>query len=153
MVSWTEPTVTDNSGSYTLTSTHSPGSTYDIGNTTVTYTAIDESSNNATYSFDIIVIGRTYLFTYPNFARLCHVNLMVLWVMADHFNRIDDDVPTCSNVLNTKLCQKFVCVIVIRKMEVSGFGRCSQPAFETRTEIWSSARWPSLKFGSSTLVV
>ena len=57
MVSWTEPTVTDNSGSYTLTSTHSSGASFDIGNTTVTYIAVDESGNKATYSFDITVTG------------------------------------------------------------------------------------------------
>ena len=57
MVSWTEPTVTDNSGSYTLTSTHSSGASFDIGNTTVTYTAIDKSGKEATYSFAITVTG------------------------------------------------------------------------------------------------
>ena len=57
MVSWTEPTVTDNSGSYTLTSTHSSGASFDIGNTTVTYTAIDKSGKEATYTFAITVIG------------------------------------------------------------------------------------------------
>ena len=57
MVSWTEPTVTDNSGSYTLTTTHSPASSFDIGNTIVTYIAVDESGNKATYSFVITVTG------------------------------------------------------------------------------------------------
>ena len=57
VVSWTEPTVTDNSGSYTLSSTHSPGSTFDTGNTTVTYTVVDESANDVTFSFDITVTG------------------------------------------------------------------------------------------------
>ena len=66
MVSWTEPTVTDNSGSYTLTSTHSPGSTFDIGNTKVTYAAIDGDSNEATYLFDIIVTGRFQIVLFNN---------------------------------------------------------------------------------------
>ena len=58
VVTWTEPTVTDNSGTYTVTSTHSSGSSFDIGNTTVTYTVVDESGNEATYSFTITVTGR-----------------------------------------------------------------------------------------------
>jgi len=53
---WTPPTINDNCGilaSYTWS--HNPGDTFQVGVTTVTYTAIDANSNTATCSFDIIV--------------------------------------------------------------------------------------------------
>ena len=57
-VSWTPPTSTDNSGEgATFTSSHNPGDSFNIGNTTVTYTATDSHSNQATASFDVIVTG------------------------------------------------------------------------------------------------
>ena len=57
-VSWTPPTAIDNSGTVaSLTSTHSPGDSFNIGTTTVTYTAVDPYSNEATKSFDITVTG------------------------------------------------------------------------------------------------
>ena len=57
-VTWSEPTVSDNSGSITLTSSHKPGDSFPIGNTTVTYTAEDMYSNVATGSFVITVFGK-----------------------------------------------------------------------------------------------
>ena len=56
-VTWTPPTATDNSGAVTLTSSHNPGDSFNIGRTAVTYTATDSSSNVATSSFDVIVAG------------------------------------------------------------------------------------------------
>ena len=56
-VSWAAPTASDNTGSVSLTSDYSPGSTFPIGTTTVTYTAMDTYSNTATSSFDIVVTG------------------------------------------------------------------------------------------------
>ena len=57
-VSWTPPTATDNSGEATsLASTHNPGDTFDIGTSTVTYTATDPYSNEATASFTVTVTG------------------------------------------------------------------------------------------------
>ena len=55
---WTEPTATDNSGIYTMTSSHNSGSHFDIGITIVTYTAVDRAGNVATYSFHISVQGK-----------------------------------------------------------------------------------------------
>ncbi len=59
-VSWTEPTVSDNCTSVNniqLNSTASPGDFFPSGTTTVTYEAIDESSNQSLpCSFDVIVI-------------------------------------------------------------------------------------------------
>ncbi|MGA1781572.1 MAG: HYR domain-containing protein, partial [Planctomycetota bacterium] len=42
-VTWSEPTVTDNCVGPTVTSSHSPGDTFPLGSTTVTYTAADAS--------------------------------------------------------------------------------------------------------------
>ena len=58
VVTWTEPTADDNSGDVTLTSSHSPGDTFAIGTTTVTYTAVDPSSNIVTDTFAITINGK-----------------------------------------------------------------------------------------------
>ena len=58
-VSWTPPTTSDNSGqAVSLTSTHSPGDSFNIGTTTVTHTATDLYSNEATASFTVTVNGK-----------------------------------------------------------------------------------------------
>ena len=56
-ITWSEPTASDNSGSVTLTSSHSPGSNFSIGVTVVTYTAIDDSSNTVNSTFSITIQG------------------------------------------------------------------------------------------------
>ena len=56
-VSWTEPTATDNSELVNVTSTHHPGDSFQIGTTTVTYTAIDPSSNMAKCIFSVVITG------------------------------------------------------------------------------------------------
>ncbi|MEI7595673.1 MAG: HYR domain-containing protein, partial [Bacteroidota bacterium] len=59
VVSWTEPTATDNctaSGSLTWTKSHLPGSTFPVGTTTVTYTAIDAVNNTSNpCTFDVVI--------------------------------------------------------------------------------------------------
>ncbi len=58
-VTWTVPTATDNSGGdVTLSSTHEPGDSFNIGTTTVTYTATDLYGNIKTESFDVTVNGK-----------------------------------------------------------------------------------------------
>ena len=57
-VSWVEPTVTDNSGVVSLSSSHSPGTVFSIGSTEVTYTAIDNTGNVAYGSFTVTVEGK-----------------------------------------------------------------------------------------------
>ena len=57
MVTWVRPSATDNSGSLTLTSIHSPGDKFRIGVTMVNYTAVDSSGNEATMSFTVTVQG------------------------------------------------------------------------------------------------
>ena len=56
-VSWTAPTATDNSGVANVTSTHDPGDSFQIGTTSVTYMAIDQSSNMANCTFSIVIAG------------------------------------------------------------------------------------------------
>ena len=57
VVTWTEPTATDNSGSVTLTSSHNSGDMFSIGITTVTYTATDGASNTVIVMFTVEIIG------------------------------------------------------------------------------------------------
>ncbi|XP_072044230.1 hyalin-like [Amphiura filiformis] len=55
VVSWTDPTATDNFGAVTLTSDATSGSNFPIGTTTVTFTATDPRGNQATAFFTITV--------------------------------------------------------------------------------------------------
>ena len=57
VVTWTEPTATDNSGSVTLSSSHNSGDMFSIGNTTVTYTATDGASNTVVAMFTVEIEG------------------------------------------------------------------------------------------------
>jgi alpha-D-ribose 1-methylphosphonate 5-triphosphate synthase subunit PhnG len=55
-VSWVEPTATDNSGStVSRVSNFSPGDSFNLGSTTVTYTFTDVSGNDNTCSFVVTV--------------------------------------------------------------------------------------------------
>ena len=56
---WAEPTASDNSGVYTMTSSHDSGSSFAIGITTVTYIAVDGAENIATHSFNVSVKGKS----------------------------------------------------------------------------------------------
>lgn len=59
---WTPPTATDNCAMDTLaplTSTHTPGSTFPVGTTPVTYTARDAAGNTATATFSVTVVDDT----------------------------------------------------------------------------------------------
>lgn len=56
-VSWLEPTATDLGAVVTLTTrSHEPGSTFNIGTTTVTYTFTDNSGNSASCVFTVTVV-------------------------------------------------------------------------------------------------
>ncbi|WP_339917429.1 HYR domain-containing protein, partial [Yeosuana marina] len=56
VVSWPALNATDDcSGVKSFTSTHSPGTLFGVGTTTVTYTAIDNNDNESTCSFDVVV--------------------------------------------------------------------------------------------------
>jgi hypothetical protein len=54
-VTWTPPTATDNCGIPLVTNTHSAGTIFPLGPTTVTYTATDARNNTATCSFIVTV--------------------------------------------------------------------------------------------------
>ena len=69
VVTWMEPTATDNSGTVTLTSSHSSGSTFDIGTTTVTYTATDDASNTVSDTFTVTIEGMIGKFVFRPFLR------------------------------------------------------------------------------------
>lgn len=53
-VNWIVPTASDNCD-VTLTSTYEPGDIFDIGTTTVIYTAADNAGNSTTCSFDVTI--------------------------------------------------------------------------------------------------
>ena len=54
IVSWTEPTATDNSGvTPAVTRSHQPGESFPIGTTIVRYTFTDQAGNSEFCSFDI----------------------------------------------------------------------------------------------------
>ena len=55
---WIEPSASDNSRIYTLSSDYESGSLFQLGLTPVTYTAIDPSGNTATATFMINIQGR-----------------------------------------------------------------------------------------------
>ena len=57
VVSWTEPTATDNLGAVRSFQTSAPGATFGVGTTTVTYTFEDTVPNQSTCSFDVSVVG------------------------------------------------------------------------------------------------
>ena len=57
VVTWTEPTAGDNSGMVTLTSDFDSGDAFPIGDTLVTYTAVDSMSNLVTDIFTVTVQG------------------------------------------------------------------------------------------------
>ena len=57
VVSWTEPTATDNSGVVNLASrSRAPGSFFGVGNTQVTYIFVDGNGNRATCTFAVNVL-------------------------------------------------------------------------------------------------
>ncbi len=60
-VTWTPPTATDNitpDNLITTVATHSPGATFGVGATQVSYIFTDQAGNDATCSFNVIVSGK-----------------------------------------------------------------------------------------------
>jgi gliding motility-associated-like protein len=54
-VSWSSPTYFDNSGNYTVSSTHDSGDYFPVGTTTVTITVTDAAGNSTECVFDVVV--------------------------------------------------------------------------------------------------
>ena len=58
LVNWTKPVATDNSGvAPTMTSNYQSPQRFSQGTHVITYTAVDQSGNNATCTFTVNVIG------------------------------------------------------------------------------------------------
>ncbi|XP_071490407.1 hyalin-like [Diadema antillarum] len=55
-ITWPAPVVMDNSGSTNTTRSHSPGDSFNIGTTQVTYSVVDGSGNSAECIFNITVV-------------------------------------------------------------------------------------------------
>jgi len=55
IVTWNTPNTSDNCGVASVTSTHTSGTTFPAGTTTVTYTVTDNNGNVTTCSFDVTV--------------------------------------------------------------------------------------------------
>ena len=56
IVTWTDPTATDNSGiTPTVTQTHQSGDSFNVGTTMVTYTFTDMAGNQATCTFSVSI--------------------------------------------------------------------------------------------------
>ena len=73
VVTWTEPTATDNSGSQLLQVSHTPGSTFSIGVTSVEYRAVDIAGNEAVANFTVTIEGMAF--------TVCHSKYFVLICM------------------------------------------------------------------------
>jgi len=58
-VTWTAPTATDNCGVSSWVSNRTPGSSFAVGATTVTYTATDAAGNSTSCSFIVTVTDKT----------------------------------------------------------------------------------------------
>jgi subtilisin-like proprotein convertase family protein len=55
-ITWTPPTFTDNCAGVQVVSSHTPGTIFPPGTTTITYTATDVYNNQTTCSFDVTVV-------------------------------------------------------------------------------------------------
>ncbi len=58
IVTWDQPIATDDRGTPTITVSHVSGSSFPIGTTTVTITAMDDKGLSDVYTFQINVIGK-----------------------------------------------------------------------------------------------
>jgi hypothetical protein len=69
---WIEPVASDNSGSASVTTTNSPGDAFTLGTNVVVYTATDPAGNQATCSFNIVIVQG--LNTNPCSSSPCNAN-------------------------------------------------------------------------------
>jgi hypothetical protein len=75
VVTWFTPTVIDNCSSYTVTSTDTSGTKFNIGTKTVTYTATDAKNNKSTCSFIVTVINPCATDTIKPVLTICPANI------------------------------------------------------------------------------
>ena len=74
-VNWLAPTASDNCGLAGLSSTHVPGSNFNVGVSTVVYVASDSSGNTDTCSFTITVVPDTFELSLSSPTYVCGANL------------------------------------------------------------------------------
>lgn len=55
VVSWTVPVASDNCNGLSITSSHTPGSVFPVGSTSVIYTAVDASGSKSVCKFNVVV--------------------------------------------------------------------------------------------------
>ena len=60
IASWAEPTATDNCSVSSVLGSHSPGNTFPVGTTAVSYTATDDNGNTTVCEFDVTVNAVSY---------------------------------------------------------------------------------------------
>ena len=60
-VTWTEPTATDNDNLASLMTNIQPGTPLGVGASDVIYTAVDDSANSATCTFQITILGEMFV--------------------------------------------------------------------------------------------
>ncbi|KAJ8041828.1 Hyalin [Holothuria leucospilota] len=98
-VFWTEPTATDISGTVSLQSrSHSPGSTFPVGETTVTYVFIDNAGNSATCTFRVVVLP---VDSTPPMCENLPANVVEMVELGTTGTVISWTEPTCSDVSGT----------------------------------------------------
>ncbi len=96
-VDWIPPTATDNCPPVTLTSTHNPGDIFPLGQTIVTYTAIDTQNNTSICDFPVTVVQDGDCVDIINVRRVTntHTNCgsstaYVMWIEGSHYTGKDD---------------------------------------------------------------
>ncbi len=72
---WTSPTIMDNCSGGSVSGTHTSGSSFPLGTTTVNYTATDASGNTSSCSFDVIVTSDLSVATDSVHNALCFDSL------------------------------------------------------------------------------
>lgn len=73
MVAWPEPTAADRSGTSVAQRSHAPGSSFPVGDTTVTYIFQDSAGNTAPCQFTVSVTTGRLLTHLQNFYRFLYL--------------------------------------------------------------------------------
>merc|ERR1711962_779374 len=98
VVTWTEPTAVDNSGvTVNRVSTASPGDSFNLGTTTVTYTFTDNSGNPALCSFTVTVNSPTPTDTTPPVISDCPLSASATLAQGATSVAVTWTVPTATD--------------------------------------------------------
>jgi hypothetical protein len=90
-VNWVPPTAMDKSGEVLMSSNYLPGDRFQVGTTTVIYTAVSQNGRTASCSFTVTVIDNTH----PKIT--VHVSPDELWPPNHKMVEIHADVDVCDN--------------------------------------------------------